>query len=145
MIRQRIIDLLASRAGNLTYPGDEKNKPFPLVLPMYRTDGQTPDAIEGVMTIAKLHMTAIVHLIETEGASTIIGNAELQQLRAAAAANEQLRHRQVGLSCDCGIDFVQTMRVTDFSTSRIKVYGPAFIRAMQQLSPECAVGHRNAS
>lgn len=141
MTNQHIIDLLASRAGNLTYPGDEKNKPFPLVLPMYRTDGQTPDTIEGVMTVAKLHMAAIVHCIETEGASTIIGNAELQQLRAAAAANEAMRHRQPTIHCHCGTPLGK-LNITDFDTDHPKVHGPAFIKHMHGMSPECAVGHR---
>lgn len=140
-MNQPIIDLLTSRAGSLMYPGDEKSKPFPLVLPMYRTDGQDPDATEATMTIAKLHMTAIVHLIETDGDSTIVPNAELAQLRAAAAANEQLRHRQPTIYCQCGTSLGR-LNITDFDTDHPKVYGPSFIKHMHGLSPECAVGHR---
>lgn len=136
-----IIDLLTTRAGSLIYPGDEKTKPFPLVLPMYRTEGLDPDAVEASLTLTRLQMTSIVHLIETEGASTIVPNVELQQLRAAAAANEHLRHRQPRIYCHCGADLGK-LNITDFDTDRPKVYGPAFIKHMHGLSTECAVGHR---
>lgn len=141
MTNTAIVDLLTSRASTLMYPGDDKSKPFPLVLPMYRTDGHDPEVAEATMTMAKLHMTAIVHLIETDGASTIVPNTELQQLRAAAAANEQLRHRQATIHCNCGASLGK-LNITDFDTDRPKVYGPAFIKHMHGLSPECAVGHR---
>jgi hypothetical protein len=141
MTNTAIIDLLTSRAGSLMYPGDEKSKPFPFVPPMYRTDGHDPEMAEAINTLAKLHMTAIVHLIETDGASTIVPNAELQQLRAAAAANETLRHRQPTISCNCGVPLGK-LNITDFDTDHPKVYGPAFIKHMHGLSPECAVGHR---
>lgn len=140
-MNQPIIDLLTSYAGSLMYPGDDKSKPFPLVLPWYRTNGLAPDAAEATITLTKLHMTSIVHLIETEGASTIIGNGELQQLRAAAAANETVRHRQPRIYCRCGADLGQ-LNITDFNTDHPTVYGPAFIKHIHGLSPECAVGHR---
>lgn len=141
--RAAIIDLLTSRAGSLMYPGDEKSKPFPLVLSWYRTEGLEPDAAEASMTLTKLHMTAIVHLIETDGASTIVPNAELAELRAAAAANETLRHRTPRIYCQCGADLGK-LHIADFDTDHPKVYGPAFIKHIHGLSPECAVGHRSA-
>lgn len=143
MTNTAIVDLLTSRAGSLQYPGDEKSKPFPLVLPWYRVEGLAPEAAEASMTLTRLHMTSLVYLIETDGASTIVPNSELAALRAAAAANESLRHRQPTIHCQCGTPLGK-VNITDFNTDHPTVYGPAFIKHMHGLSPECAVGHRVA-
>lgn len=139
-----ITDLIASRMGNLVYPGDEKNPPFGIPLPMFRTDGQPAAAVEGYVVLAKLTAAAIVHLIETEGAPggiSLMPNTELAQLRAAAGANEQLRHRQPKITCQCGSGQFQ-VNIRDFDTDHPKVYLPALIKTLSTMSPECALGHQ---
>lgn len=138
---QAINTLIASRLGDLTYPGDEKNPAFGLPLPMFRTIGQPAEAAEAYDTLAKLTAASITHLIETDGGVTMVPNGELAALRAAAAANEHLRHRQARIYCHCGADLGK-LNITDFDTDHPKVAGSAFIKHMHALSPECALGHR---
>jgi hypothetical protein len=141
---QTAVDILTSRLGSLVYPGDDKSPAFAIPLPMFRTDGQPPEAAEGYQTIAKLIAAAIVHLIETEtapGGTTIMANTEIAQLRAAAGANEHLRHRQPRITCNCGSGAF-SLNIRDFDTDHPKVYLPTLIKALSNMSPECALGHQ---
>lgn len=145
-----IAELIAAKLPDLTHPGTPGSG-GPILLPTatYRTAGIPPemaqqfaeDAGYPTADITRLIAEAIVHLIETDGDSTIVRNSELAEMRAAAAAAEPARNRQIAVHCHCGTRlFVAQAR--GFDTDQPRVAGPELIKAMAQLGVECATAHR---
>lgn len=141
-----VVDRIAQALStSLMHPGD--GKPFPIPLMMFRTGGMKPaqldqyakDANLPSADIAKLVSEAIVALIETD--NTIVPKAEIAQLRAAAAASEPVRNKQLELSCRCGAPMF-TAEVQDFDTAHPTIYAPPVIKHMAKIHPECALGHK---
>lgn len=150
MPNQRIAELISVKLPELTHPGDG-NGAILLPVSTFRTAGLPPDQADQFARdagypsadIPKLVGEALVHLIETDGDSEIISKAELNQLRAAAAIAEPQRHRQVQVHCYCGTPLFRA-HIRDFDTDKPKVSGSELIKAMAQLSPECALAHRTS-
>lgn len=148
MPNQRIADLLAERLPTgLEHPGDpEQNRPaFTVPLPALRSTGLPPEMAEQFAKEAGLPSsdaplllaTAIVNTIETAGDSTIIGNTELAELRAAAAeASTGARIIRVHCRCDPTrrkplFDITVTNR--DYAT----IPGNLLIPALAAMNPNC--------
>lgn len=94
MANSTIAALIAERLpGSLVHPGDPANdQPAKLLpLPVLGSTGIPPEMAKHFAKEAglpaddfpKLIGEAIVHLIETDGQTTLVPNAELEQLRAA--------------------------------------------------------------
>lgn len=134
--------IIGQDLGNLIYPGDISTKPFVIPLQMFRNPAGTmpQEMADEVETVKMLTGAAIVHTLETAGMA-IVSATELQALRTAAAVNEPQRHRQPRIRCRCG-QFLFSADITDFDTENPTVYGPELIRALSNLSPECALNHR---
>ena len=132
---------------NPIHPGDGKSGPIPIPMPWFRSSGIPSDQAEafakeaGVpsMDIAQLAGEVLVHALDND-AKTVIDNAELEALRAAASDREHLRNRQVEVSCHCGAKLFKA-NVTDFDTDKAKI-SPQVIKALRVLSPECALAHQ---
>lgn len=96
MSNQRIATLIAERIPHgLQHPGDPTadQPPFAIPLPGLRATGIPPELAARFAADAGLPSTdtprligeALVHMIEADGDSTIIANAELAALRTQAA------------------------------------------------------------
>lgn len=93
MTNQPVAELIEENLPGLIHPGDGKSGPIPLPLPMFRNSAIPPEQQQrfadeaGLPTfnIAKLTAEALVALLEANGWD-LIQHAELDQLRAAAAA-----------------------------------------------------------
>ncbi|AXN50956.1 hypothetical protein DSM43518_02038 [Mycobacterium marinum] len=149
MPNQPFIDIVTKGlAGGLIHPGDDKTKAFPLPLPTFRTAGMPKEMAQHFAEeaglphpdIAKLTAEALDNLLEQQGKS-VVDTAELTRLRKLDADWEPRRKRTVALTCNCGA-MLARVNVTDLDTDKPKVFGAKFIAAMQQLSVECASGHR---
>jgi hypothetical protein len=134
-------------ATGLIHPGTNKTGPIPIPLPMFQPTGNQQQmahfaAEAGIphTDIAKLTAEATVHAVESAD-MTIINNTELAALRAAATAAEPRRNQRAMLHCDCGVALCR-LNIKDFDTANPRVRGGELIKAMQLLSPECALNHR---
>lgn len=143
MPNQRIATLIAERLqhSGLPHPGNREanQKPFTIPLPGLRRAGIPPEMAAQFAAEAGLPHTdtpklvgeAIVNLLETDGAITLIDNDELAQLRQDAAdapdgvrvikvydranRNEPLFHLTVGKTDSVTIDgraILQALRVS---------------------------------
>jgi hypothetical protein len=86
MPNSKLAKLISQRMSTgLPYPGDAytKQQPMIIALPAFRTAGLPPQLADQVANTVELVGQAIIHLIETEGDSVIIGRGELNALRAA--------------------------------------------------------------
>lgn len=145
-----IARLIADKLPELTHPGDGTG-PIALPVSTFRTTGMPPEMAEQfardagypATDITLLVAEALVHLIETDGNAEIIGRAELANMRAATAAAEPQRHRQVQVFCHCGTPLFR-LSIRDFDTDKPRVAGPELIKAMRQLGVECATAHRES-
>ena len=146
---QAAVEIIAQAlAGGLTHPGDEKTGAIVLPLPMFRTSNIPPEmaahfAQEAGLPhadIARLTAEAIVHTLNQGGIETVNG-AELTRLRTVDTAAEPDRKRSPMFTCHCGAPLFRT-NVTDLDTDKPKVFGNQLITALQQLHPDCALGHR---
>lgn len=145
-----IAELIAAKLPDLTHPGTPGSG-GPILLPTatYRTAGIPPemaqqfaeDAGYPTADITRLIAEAIVHLIETDGDSTIVRNSELADMRAATAAAEPRRNRHVKVRCHCGTQLF-TANIRNFDTDTASIAGPELIKAMRQFGTECATGHK---
>ena len=149
MTNQPVVDLIRDNLPHLVHPGGDKG-PIPLALPMFRNSAIPADQAKQMATeaglpsldVTTLTAEAIVALLKAND-KTVIDNAELNQLREAAAANETHRNRQVTFGCTCGTDHdLVTATIRDYGTDRPKLNGPQFIRAFSQMNPECSAQHR---
>lgn len=150
------IDDLAEQAapllGTLVHPGDQDVPPFPLSLPMFQPatlpEGmaqEVGDEFELPLNdIPKVFLQALFHMLTTQLGVTIIDAAELADLQTAAAAQEHRRTEQLHLHCQCGTKLVR-LAVVDFDTKNPRVNGPALIKAMQAMNPDCGTGHKAAN
>lgn len=145
-----IAALIAEKLPDLTHPGDGSGA-ISLPVSTFRTAGIPPEMAEQFArdagypsaNIPLLIAEALVHLIETQGDSEIIRRSELTDMRKAAATAEPQRHRQVHVHCHCGTPLFRA-QFRDFDTDKPRVAGPELIKAMAQLSTECATAHRKA-
>lgn len=148
MPNQAIAQLIAEKLPDLTHPGDGSGA-ISLPVSTFRMAGIPPEMAEQFArdagypsaNIPLLIAEAIVHLVETDGNAEIISKAELSQMRAAKAAAEPQRNRQVEVQCNCGTTLFRAM-FRDFDTDKPKLSGSELIKAMAKLSTECAVAHR---
>lgn len=116
-------------AGSIWHPGDAETKPFPLVPPpMFRTATLPPGQLEEMAKdaglpspdFAKTYCEAWLHLVQTEGNVTLVDNAELADLRAAAAVNEGKRNQVKECVTMCGAPAYR-MTIRDFDTDHPRV------------------------
>lgn len=117
MTNTAAVALIAERLPEgLMHPGDGKKQPPKLIpLPGLKNLGISPEQAAHFAKQAgmpandapKLIAEAVVHLIETDlnGGSTIISNAELEQLRAQAATIGDVNPNSptVAIHCHCNL------------------------------------------
>lgn len=137
--------------GVLTHPGDDDTPPFPVMSPLVGLQAATmpPGMAEQIAedaglphpNFALIWLEAVLALVETEGGVTLVDNAELADLRAAAVSNEGKRNQQKDLHCRCGTKLAR-LSIRDFDTEHPTVNGPEVIKALGSMSPECATQHR---
>lgn len=145
-----IAQLIADKLPDLTHPGDGSGA-ISLPVSTFRMSGIPPEMAEQFArdagypsaNIPLLIAEALVHLIETDGDSTIVRNTELAEMRAAQALAEPQRNKQVEVRCHCGTTLFGAM-FKDFDTDKPRVAGPELIKAMRTLGVECATAHRGA-
>ena len=143
-----IADLIARKLPDLTHPGDGSGA-ISLPVSTFRMSGIPPEMAEQFSrdagyqsaNIPLLIAEAIVNLIETDGDSEIIRRSDLAAMRAAEAAAEPSRNRQVEVQCNCGATLFRAM-FRDFDTDKPRVSGPELIKAIAKLSTECSTAHR---
>jgi hypothetical protein len=138
-------ELIAQNLGSLVHPGEGKTGPTPITLPMFRTVSnaamQEHFAAEAGLPhpdINRLVAEAIVALVQSKGWS-IVANSDLAGMKAAAVAAEPQRNRRLNFQCRCGAP-IFTAQVDHFDTDR-PTLPPAAIKAMHQISADCATGH----
>lgn len=137
--------------GAITHPGDANTKPFPVMSPLAGMQAATmpPGMAEDMAEKAGLPSTnfaliwleSVLHMVQTEGDVTLVSNAELADLRAAAATNEGKRNQQKDLHCRCGTKLAR-LSIRDFDTEHPTVNGPEVIKALGSMSPECTTQHK---
>lgn len=86
----------ASLASGLTHPGDASDgqKPFTIQLPLFRRAGIPPEMQREIDLMVKLMGEAIVHIIETAGASEIVAAAQMRELRDHTNCSPECPHRE---------------------------------------------------
>lgn len=145
-----IAELIAAKLPELTHPGHGQGA-IALPVASFRTAGIPPEMAEQFArdagypsaNIPLLVAEALVHLIETDGDSEIVRRSELATMRAATAAAEPARNRQITVHCHCGTPLF-TAQFRDFDTDKPCVAGPELIKAMGHLGTECSTAHRKA-
>jgi hypothetical protein len=147
------LDDLAEQAAphlaTLVHPGDDQTPAFPINLPMFQPavlpEGLAAEEAEELglpsLDFGKLFLQALFHMLTTELGVTMVDTAELADLKTAAAAQEPKRTAQIALHCNCGTKLAR-LAVTDFDTQNPRVNGPALIKAMTAMSPDCGQGHK---
>lgn len=147
------LDDLAEQAapllGTLVHPGDQDVPPFPLSIALFQPitlpEGMAQEEAEELglpsPEFGKLFLQALFHMLDTQLGVTIVDAAELADLQTAAAAQEHRRTEQLHIHCQCGTKLVR-LAVTDFQTTQPRVNGPALIKAMAAMSPDCGQGHK---
>lgn len=147
---QAAVELLANRlASGLVHPGDPDTgqPPVSLPLPGLSTTGIPPEMAQAFAAEAglphndapRLLAEAIVALLETDlaGGSTIIADADLDALRAAAAEPPG-GVRVIGVHCACDITMSKPlMNVVVGNTDHVVVNGGAVLRALAEWNPDC--------
>lgn len=144
MINEPVAQLIADNLPGLIHPGDDKG-PIPLPLPMFRNSHIPADMAKQMadeaglpsFDIAKLTGEAIAHLLDEKGIDLTITKAEVAQLRADAAAGIE-RHRTPHVHCVCGTPLFDV----NIDSEKPTINGPALIRALSKLEPECSAQHR---
>jgi hypothetical protein len=143
-----IAALLAARLpAGLIHPGNpDANQPAQAIpMPGLSRTGIPPEMARQFASdaglpssdVTKLLAEAIVHLIETEGASTIIANTELDALRqAAAAAPEGTRAISVHCHCD-NTRSMPLLMLTVGKGDHVSVNGGPLLRALARRNPDC--------
>lgn len=133
MPNQPIADLIADRLGSLTTTDAQGNE---IVIPIagYRTTGMTPEQAEPIIAGAKLVGEAIVHTIETAGASTILPTAELTQLRDRADATAPTGPQVVRFTCTLCHNPLFGLSI-DLADPTVN--GPHLIEQLGKLTPAC--------
>lgn len=115
--------------GMMTHPGDENTKPFALApLAAFQTATLPPGQAQQEAELAGLPhpnfaliwLEAVLHLVQTEGNVTLVDNAELADLRAAAAVNESKRNAVKECVTTCGLPAFRIM-IKDFDTDHPRV------------------------
>jgi len=147
------LDDLAEQAAphlaTLVHPGDDDTPAFPINLPMFQPavlpEGLAAEEAEELhlpsSDFGKLFLQAEFHMLQNQFNIELIDAAELADLRAAAAAQEHKRTAQINLHCQCGTKLAR-IAVRDFDTQNPRVNGPALIKAMTAMSPDCGQGHK---
>lgn len=135
-------------AAALEHPGDNDTEPFLLPAPpMFKTAQLPPGMAEEMAEqaglpspdFARLYCEAWLHLVENVGDVSIVDNAELDDLRAAAASVETKRVRHIELVCTCGVTLGR-LSVRNFDTERAEVNGEQLIKALSAMDPTCRHG-----
>lgn len=130
------------------HPGVDGGKPFAIPLATFRQAAAMPADMAKQFAdeaglpdadIATRTSEALIARLEADGYA-ILGAAELQDLRTAAAQREPQRHQQLDFHCNCGVKLFRA-DIRDFDTDRPKI-SPNVIKAVQALSAECALGHQ---
>lgn len=134
-------------ANGLVHPGDGKTGALAAALSIFRTSAIPQEMAQEFAeqaglpdpNIAKLTAEAIMHLLAENGL-TVIAQADIDQLHTAAAATETHRHKNVRLGCTCGGDLIAG-NFAGYGTDSPTVNGPAFIKAVSRLNPDCSTKH----
>ncbi|OBB15063.1 hypothetical protein A5761_15080 [Mycolicibacterium setense] len=144
MTNQAIIDLIRDNLPHLVHPGGGKG-PIPLALPMFRNSAIPADVAKQMaaeaglpsLDVTTLTAEAIVALLDQAGYDLSITKDQVAQLRADAASGVE-RHRTPTVHCTCGTPLFKVNIDADKPTTN----GPALIKAMSQMNPECSAQHR---
>jgi hypothetical protein len=123
-------------SNRLVHPGDPSKgvQPRPIVLPIFRPDGQPKEVADLMSATAKFLGEAIVALIETEGGMSMVPTAELAEVRALAEP-EAAGRRIVRMVCKCGAGDPLAVFAVD-SRDVVVVDGKQLLSALAQRSPE---------
>lgn len=148
------LDDLAEQAAphlaTLIYPGDQDTPAFPLNVPVFQphtlpegmADAEAEELGLPTNNFGVLFLKALFHTLTTQLGVTMVDAAELTDLRTAAAAQEHRRTQQLHIHCDCGVKLAR-LAVRDFDTDNPRVNGPALIKALGAMNPDCGTGHVN--
>jgi hypothetical protein len=124
--------------GRLVHPGDPASDlpPRQIVLPIFQSDGQPKEVADLMATTAKFLGEAIVALIETEGETSMIPTAKLDEMRVATTPEKPGR-RVVKVHCRCDADGSMPLAVlTVDSSDRVVIDGKQLLGALHQRSAE---------
>ena len=149
MANPQLAELIAATlTGGLVWPGDDRHPATPIPLPTFHTANIPPDMAQHFANeaglphanIAQLVGEALVHALEKAG-KTVVDTTDLDRLKALDAEAEKHRKREITFECVCGATVMRSA-MTEVNAGKFQIQGNRVIAAMQQLSPECAVGHQ---
>ena len=140
-----LIAALAPQLSALVHPTTGQ----PLLIPTFRTatlpQGMREELAEQLGNsgndIATTFLEALFHAVD--GADyEIVTKAELQDMRAAASANEHKRNEIKAFHCrQCAAELFRAM-ITDFNTDKPAI-DRTVIRALRNMDPDCSTGHQS--
>lgn len=144
-----LAERVAPKLGELIHPGDDDVPPFPLSLPTFQPsvlpEGMAEAEAEELglpsLDLNKLFLEALFAMLEREYGVVLMDAQEVNQLTTAAQAKEHKRTQQINLHCSCGTKLAR-FTVQDFDTDNPRVNGPALIKAMAAMNPDCGTGHK---
>ena len=140
MSNQKIAALITDALveGRLVHPGDPA-RDLPerqIVLPIFQSEGQPKEVADLMSTTAKFLGEAIVHLIETEGETSMVPTGELADMRVATTPEAPGR-RIVKVHCRCDTDRSMPLAVlTVDSSDRVVIDGKQLISGLHRRSAE---------
>jgi hypothetical protein len=121
----------------LMHPGDDNNPPYALQLSIFKTTGLPTEEADRVTAITQQVAEAIINTLETD--NEILPKPEVEQLRRTAA--DRPTDQGLEVRCTCGA-WLFTMAIRNGDLNNPTVNGQAIIKAMQAMSPQCALGHK---
>jgi hypothetical protein len=136
----RITDLIAAKLrSGLTHPGDpERNIPSrPIVTPFGHTAGMPKQMADLMVASTKLWAEAIVHVIETEGATELVPRAEAITMRRAVGEGPAAP-LALAVHCRCDRTLADPLAfIAAPSNDRIVIDGPALLEGLRGRGVEC--------
>lgn len=140
MTNQRIADMITQKllSNGLVHPGDPVagRPPMPIVLPVFGRAGMSKEMADLSNAMAKLLGEAIVHAIETDGASVIVDRQEAIDLQAVADTSPG--SKVVPVHCRCDRNRTDPlMHITVDGKPRIMVDGKQLIGSLSKRNPDC--------
>lgn len=140
MSNQKIAALITDALveSRLVHPGDPaRDMPArQIVLPIFQAEGQPKEVADLMAQTAKFLGEAIVHLIETEGETSMVPTGQLEEMRIATTPEKPGR-RVVKVHCRCDADRGAPLAVlTVDSSDRVVIDGKQLIGALHQRAAE---------
>lgn len=139
MANERIAELIGKALQDgIVHPGypERDVPPRPIALPFGHTAGRPKEMQDLLDGTVKLLGEAIVHLIETDGDSDIIGREEAAQMRQAIS--DAPPPIATPVHCRCDRKFTDPLAMLSISdTSRIVIDGPTLLRGLSKRDPKC--------